>query len=84
MDYCGLYATLDSPITFTINGKTYCAENGMYWYEWCPSVYNTDGFYIQGGTNFLMASNGSRVLNSVGNVTLSGNSVLSDVAYTYT
>lgn len=32
-------------ITFTVDGTTYQAENGMTWKQWCNSEYNTDGFY---------------------------------------
>lgn len=30
--------------TFTINGTTYTAVEGMTWEEWCASEYNTDGY----------------------------------------
>jgi hypothetical protein len=33
-------------ITFTINGTSYQAEDGMTWAEWCESEYNTDGYKI--------------------------------------
>ena len=31
--------------TFTIDGKTYQAEENMTWEEWVNTSYNTDGFY---------------------------------------
>ena len=34
-------------ITFTIDGATYQAEEGMTWGEWVESEYNTDGYYIE-------------------------------------
>lgn len=34
-------------ITFTIGGTSYQAEEGMTWYEWCNSEYNTDGYYTR-------------------------------------
>ena len=33
-------------ITFTINGTSYQAEDGMTWGEWVNSSYNTDGFVL--------------------------------------
>ena len=41
--------TPDQPvmISFTIDGKTYQAEEGMTWGEWVENTsYNTDGYYI--------------------------------------
>ena len=40
---CGLKQEI---ITFTIDGVTYQAENGMTWGEWIESDYNTGGFAI--------------------------------------
>ena len=33
-------------ITFTIEGTSYQAEDGMTWAEWCESEHNTGGYYI--------------------------------------
>ena len=38
-----------SLISFSIEGTTYQAENGMTWAEWCESEYNTGGFMVNGG-----------------------------------
>lgn len=38
-----------STISFSINGTTYQAEDGMTWAQWCDSAYNTDGCYIANG-----------------------------------
>lgn len=35
---------LISLITFTIAGTEYKAEDGMTWFQWANSTYNTDGF----------------------------------------
>lgn len=32
-------------ITFTVDGTTYQADEGMTWAEWCESEYNTVGMY---------------------------------------
>lgn len=39
----------ESLITFTIDGTSYQAEDGMTWAEWCESDYNTGGYDV--GTN---------------------------------
>jgi hypothetical protein len=39
-------ATVKDLITFTIDGTTYYAENGMTWGEWVDSEYGTDKYYI--------------------------------------
>lgn len=36
----------DGLISFTIDGVTYQAEEGMTWEAWVASEYNTDGYYI--------------------------------------
>jgi hypothetical protein len=36
-----------SLISFTIEGTTYQAVEGMTWREWVESEYNTDGYFIQ-------------------------------------
>lgn len=36
-------------ISFTIDGTTYQAEEGMTWEQWVASSYNTGGFYISTG-----------------------------------
>lgn len=38
----------DELITFTIDGITYQAEEGMTWGEWVDSEYNTNGYIISG------------------------------------
>jgi hypothetical protein len=37
-------------ITFTIDGISYQAEDGMTWEEWVYSSYNTGGWSVTGGT----------------------------------
>ena len=39
-------------ITFTVGGVEYQAEEGMTWEQYVNSVYNTEGFYIEGGGIF--------------------------------
>ena len=47
-------------ISFTIEGTTYYAEEGMYWTDWVNSSYNTDGFTIsQDELNFRVLPSGS-------------------------
>ena len=37
-----------SLITFTIDGTSYQAEEGMTWGEWVASEYNTEGYLLEG------------------------------------
>lgn len=39
-----LYVLENATITFTIDGTTYEAEDGMTWEQWVASDYNTDGY----------------------------------------
>lgn len=48
-------------INFTINGTAYQAEEGMTWEQWCNSSYNTGGFYVIDGNNFVYFPDGSYV-----------------------
>ena len=54
-------------ISFTINRKSYQAEEGMTWGEWIASSYNTDGYLDSGGM----------VFNSVGEPVLYNGSIIS-------
>ena len=54
--------TLDL-ITFTINGVPYKSPKGITWAEWCDSVYNTDGYYINWEHDGVSTSGGKEVNN---------------------
>jgi len=43
IDWLLANATQVNLISFTIGGISYTAEEGMTWYEWCDSEYNTFG-----------------------------------------
>ena len=47
-------------INFSIDGKTYQAEEGMTLEEWVNSPYNTDGFFIR--ENYVVVPGGESVL----------------------
>ena len=54
-------------ITFTIDGTTYQAMNGMTWREWVDSEYNTDGFvYVADLGNIMLADEVSQNSNMDG------------------
>lgn len=40
-------------INFTIDGKSYEADEGMTWEQWVNSTYNTDGFFIRSDSSRL-------------------------------
>lgn len=48
-------------ISFTIAGTSYQAEEGMTWEQWVNSSYNTGGFYVIDGNNFVYFPDGSYV-----------------------
>ena len=62
-------------ITFTIDGTSYQAEEGMTWGEWVDSSYNTDGFAVF--TNMYIALNASKLVSA--NSDSSGSVLTSDV-----
>jgi hypothetical protein len=51
-------------ITFTIDGVSYSAKEGMTWGEWIKSSYNTGGFTI-GLYNFIYSSDNTRYITDV-------------------
>ena len=54
-------------ITFTINGTTYQANEGMNWSDWVCSTYNTDGFKLQAdeyGDLEVLSAGGANVVYS--------------------
>lgn len=57
--------TVDEPtvtlISFTIDGTTYQAEEGMTWAEWVESSYNTGGFHTVGNN---VTYDGSRMVST--------------------
>lgn len=68
---CG---TLSAPetitlISFTIDGTTYQAEEGMTWAEWVESEYNIGGYYAYG--IYVRASNGRYLQTGTTNVEVS-------------
>jgi len=75
-------------ISFTINDVAYQAEDGMTWYEWVSSAYNTDDFYSDpnpttypDGT-YVRAQNGQTIdFSNVSEKSL--NVIVNGRAYTY-
>ena len=51
-----LYVVEKALISFTAEGVTYQAEEGMTWGEWIDSDYNTEGFGVS--ANEILAPNG--------------------------
>ena len=43
-EWDGSYTVSGGTISFTIDGVSYEAEDGMTWGEWCDSEYNTGGY----------------------------------------
>lgn len=68
-----------SLITFTIDGTTYQAEDGMTWEQWLSSEYNTGSYYTTGG--WIRKSNSNIVGLSVGNPVFAWNNISANTAY---
>lgn len=66
-------------ISFTVGSTTYQAEEGMKWYEWCDSEYNTDGYYIDG--NFVRPIAGIVVTNANANFVSPSSTIINGYAY---
>ena len=49
-------------IFFTIDGRTYTAEAGMTWEEWCNSAYNSAQFRCE--HDLIMNPDGSYIYES--------------------
>ena len=52
-EWDGSYTLSDNTISFTIDGVSYKAKNGMTWGEWVMSEYNTLNAYLQDGQIFI-------------------------------
>lgn len=70
-------------ISFTIDGTSYQAEEGMTWAQWIDSDYNTGGFAVGVGENSIR--NGQKYLYTSSNMQLvaSSDTVISGGVYTF-
>ena len=59
-------ASTPTLISFSIDGTSYQAEEGMTWSEWVESSYNTGGFYIIAVNTRVIFSNGTDYVSSEG------------------
>ena len=77
-------AVKEGNITFTIDGTTYQAEEGMTWQEWVDSEYNTGAFYVGNSVGWQhVIVNGETGTNSDG---ITGNKAVmysTNVVYSY-
>lgn len=65
-------------ISFTINGTTYQAEEGMTWGEWVSSTYNTGGYGVS-GLNVTSPALGNPLVNDV----IATDVIVNGRSYTY-
>ena len=71
-------------ISFTIDGTTYQAEEGMTWGEWVDSQYSNGLFNIYNGT-YVKSNSGYYISNSNGNErVVQGNLITDSGIYNYT
>lgn len=73
-----LYVLENALITFTIDGTSYQAEEGMIWNEWTLSDYNTDGVYCS--ANMVVYNSNYVSLDGVSGV--DANDVITATDYT--
>lgn len=69
-----------SLISFTIDGTSYQAEEGMTWGEWVESDYNTNG-YTKNSDNLIISSGGAAVVNSSYETVQASYEIISGSAY---
>lgn len=69
-------------ITFTIDGASYQAEQGMTWREWVASSYNTDGLFLDDDETVWDADYDYAVSNG-SNLVLSSWTIESGYAYNF-
>lgn len=60
----GVVTPAKNLITFTINGGTYQAEEGMIWQQWVNSSYNTEGWNINANSE-VSSSTYTYLVNNV-------------------
>lgn len=76
-----LYVLEEELITFTIDGTSYQAEEGMTWGEWVASDYNTGGYsigYADGIYGFVVNDGAGTVVNVEGQTAI----ITNGTAYT--
>jgi len=78
-----LFSTMEvqapSTISFTISSTTYQAEEGMTWYEWANSEYNTGNFVCY-GTNYSVTVVGFNAYIALNNNTILGSDTIQNNA----
>lgn len=68
-------------ISFTVDGTSYQAVEGMTWNEWLESDYNTDNYSVNLG-HIIKGSNGSMYVATSGNVFVTPtDTIIGDHAY---
>ena len=72
----------ETTITFTVNGTTYTAEEGMTWAQFVSSSYNTNGFNIQNTINGPLVYSGGNTIKYNGTAVKPTDAILANAAYT--
>ena len=70
-EWDGSYTISGGTISFTIDGVSYEAEEGMTWYDWVSSSYNTGGFKlvdeaVYTADDYAVVSNSAEVIENNG------------------
>lgn len=81
------YSTVDgisNLITFTIDGTTYQAEEGMTWAEWINSQYNVDKYILTAEQGVIKKSQGIEILTLNSIVVYSDSKIIGSENYIIT
>ena len=70
----------ETTFTFTIDGTTYQAEEGMTWAQWCESGYNPNKYTCLAGARVITKDSNGNEITTIYSSTLSGGSVTLDDA----
>lgn len=68
-------------ISFTIDGESFKAKEGMTWAEFCKSEYANDDFYFNDGDNPYVRYQGARVDTSAGIMVEPDDVIIANGAY---
>ena len=80
-DWDGSHTISGDTISFSIDGVTYEAEDGMTWEQWVASDYNTDGYYV-GNSRIVGTSSTSRYVSASGYNVAPTELISNNAAYT--
>ena len=82
IDWLLANATQVNLISFTIGGISYTAEEGMTWYEWCQSDYNTSGWMCGDDSSNVRDNGGTYIVRYSGTNVVGSDTIIESASYT--